>query len=164
MRSLPRWLSAWLERLADREGRPVPDLAMLRMVQPQMLPAAPKPALRAREGNGGNDSVASGRLVPPPTAHYFSVRVRRRRRILTSGRRVEVRRSRSTRRDRRERPRRDGRERDNQVAEEDGTIQHPSHVARPSLADQRRPEASGPARQPGPPQGRRPGAIACPPP
>jgi cation diffusion facilitator family transporter len=41
MRALPRWLSAWLERLADREGRPVPDLAMLRMVQPQVLPPAP---------------------------------------------------------------------------------------------------------------------------
>jgi len=41
MRTLPRWLSTWLERLAEREGRPVPDLAMLRMVQPQVLPAAP---------------------------------------------------------------------------------------------------------------------------
>ena len=41
MRSLPRWVSAWLERLADREGLRVPDLAMLRMVQPQVLPAVP---------------------------------------------------------------------------------------------------------------------------
>jgi len=41
MRSLPRWLNVWLERLAERQGRPVPDLAMLRMVQPHVLPAAP---------------------------------------------------------------------------------------------------------------------------
>ncbi len=39
MGSLPHWLSAWLERVADREGRPVPDLAMMRMAQPQVLPA-----------------------------------------------------------------------------------------------------------------------------
>ena len=42
MRSMPGWLSAWLERLADRRGRPVPDLAMLRMVRPQVLPLAPR--------------------------------------------------------------------------------------------------------------------------
>ena len=48
MRSLPRWVSAWLERLANREGRRVPDLAMLRMVQPQVLPAAPGVIARSR--------------------------------------------------------------------------------------------------------------------
>ncbi len=42
MRPLPRWLSVWLGPLAELEGRPAPDLTMLRMVQPQVLPAAPE--------------------------------------------------------------------------------------------------------------------------
>ena len=42
MRPLPRWLSVWLGPLAELEGRPAPDLTMLRMVQPQVLPTAPE--------------------------------------------------------------------------------------------------------------------------
>jgi hypothetical protein len=66
------------------------------------------------------------------------------------------------RRDRRERPRRGGRERDNETAEADGTVQHRA-PGRVSPVDQRRAESvRAGARRPGPPQGRRPGATPPP--